>query len=116
MAGAAAESMVPSARAGDSLARHRIRRRRRDTLGALTMVFVATVMIGFVPGATMAWYLSAVSGVVLVAYLCQLVHLRRVAEERELKLHYLRPTGAARIPPMASGRYAHPAYRAVASR
>src|SRR5580704_13519531 len=40
---------------GDSLGRHLARQRRRTTLGVLTMVFVGTGLIGFVPGAGAAW-------------------------------------------------------------
>ena len=75
----------------DPVARHLVRRRRRDTLGVLVAVFVVTMMIGFVPGAAAAWVVTALSGVALVAYVALLVRLRRMAEEREQKLHYLRP-------------------------
>ena len=67
------------------------RQRRRDTLGVLTLVVLASFLIGFVPGASVAWAATGVFGIALLAYVAQLVHLRRVAEERERKLHYLRP-------------------------
>ena len=67
----------------DPLARHLIRRRRRDTLGVLACVFVVSMMIGFVPGASAVWVVTALSGVALAAYVALLVHLRRMAAERE---------------------------------
>ena len=82
----------------------------------LTLVFVVTVVAGFIPGATVVWALSLVSGVALAAYVALLVRLRQRAEERERKLHYLRPgatnprTGGLAI----GGRYAHPSHQAVA--
>ncbi len=120
-------------RAQDAYARQRARRRRRDTLGVLTMVFASTVLIGFVPGASAAWVLSAVSGVALAAYVALLVRMRQAAEERERKLHYLRPGGSADVgsrgghvpdrengpygtgdlPVRVSGRYAHPSNQAA---
>jgi len=108
---------------GDSAARHLARRRRRDTLGILAMVFVASGMLGFVPGASAVWSVTAVSGVALMAYVALLVRLRQQAEERERKLHYLEPgtsgtTGGSpstRVPSYMSGRYAHPSNQAVAA-
>ncbi len=75
----------------DMAARRLTRQRRRDTLGVLTLVVLASFLIGFVPGASVAWAATGVFGIALLAYVAQLVHLRRVAEERERKLHYLRP-------------------------
>ena len=108
----------------DSLSRQQVRRRRRDTLGVITMVFLGTMMIGFVPGAAVVWVLTALSGMVLVAYVALLANLRRRAEERERKLRYLRPdgsgvgdaSGSSRAAPYSSGRYAHPSNGAVAAR
>ncbi len=57
----------------------------------LALVFVTTVLIGFIPGATAAWALTLVSGLALAAYVALLVRMRQMAEERERKLHYLRP-------------------------
>jgi hypothetical protein len=100
-----------------------VRKRRRDTLGVMAAIFSGTILIGFVPGASAAWILTALSGVALAAYVTVLVQLRRTAEERERKLHYLRPEGLGepgsnvRPPPVAmSGRYAHPSNQAVAAR
>ena len=106
---------------GDSPSRHLARRRRRDTLGILAVVFVGSGLIGFVPGAGALWTVTAVSGLALVAYVALLVHLRRMAEERERKLHYLKPRaggdqepgGAVRPSVYMSGRYAHPSNQAA---
>jgi len=122
--GDALEPFVSAGRVYDSLTRQQIRRRRRDALGVITMVFLGTMMIGFVPGAAVVWVLTALSGMVMVAYVGLLVNLRRRADERERKLHYLRPDGSGvedgagsyRVAPYSSGRYAHPSNGAVAAR
>ena len=110
-------------RAHDSASRQLARRRRRDTLGVLAAVFVGSTLIGGVTEAPMMWALCALSGAALVAYVVLLVHLRRMAEEREHKLHYLRPdvqggpgTGRVTGSPYMSGRYAHPSNQAVVAR
>jgi len=111
---------------GDPAARHLARRRRRDTLGILAMVFVTSGMLGLVPGARAVWSVTAVSGLALVAYVALLVHLRQKAGERERKLHYLEPGtaptagGGGRgravpVPSYMSGRYAHPSNQAAAA-
>lgn len=116
--------------APDASARHQVRRRRRDALGVLAMVFMVTVMIGFVPGAGVAWVFSMLSGMALAGYVALLVRLRQRAEERERKLHYLSPAAAhgslatpevprglpmgVGLPVYMSGRYAHPSNQAVA--
>lgn len=118
----AAFTLAP-ARMDDSLARHRLRRRRRDILGLLAAIFVGTMMIGLMPGAGVVWILTALSGMALVAYVSLLVHLRKMAEEREGKLRDLSPgsrgglelAGNVRVPITMSGRYAHPANQAVAA-
>jgi len=99
-----------------------VRKRRRDTLGVMTAVFATTLVIGFVPGASAVWILTALSGMAVAAYVALLVHLRRMAEERERKLHYLRPqglldpgSGAPQAPVAMSGRYAHPSNQAAAA-
>ena len=122
--GDALQTFVSPGRVYDSLSRQQVRRRRRDTLGVITMVFLGTMMIGFVPGAAVVWVLTALSGMVLVAYVALLANLRRRAEERERKLRYLRPdgsgvgdaSGSSRAAPYSSGRYAHPSNGAVAAR
>ncbi len=92
----------------------------------LVLTFACSLFLGMIPGAGLLWVVSAVSAVAIIAYVAVLVHLRSVAEEREGKLHYLRPEpeyGAG----VASGayqdgdryqdaRYGHPAGRSVAAR
>jgi hypothetical protein len=110
-------------RPADIVAHRQTLRRRRDTLGVLLLVFVVTLMIGFVPGAAAAWVVAALSGTATAAYVAMLVQLRRAAEEREQKLRYLRPgppaaglpEGATRVPVYMSGRYAHPSNQAAAA-
>jgi hypothetical protein len=113
-----------SGRTVDPLARQLVRRRRRDTLGVLAAVFVGTMMIGFVPGAGAIWMVTALSGIALAGYVALLVRLRRLSEEREQKLRYLRPAatgsigadGVSGAPVTTSGRYAHPSNQAVLAR
>jgi hypothetical protein len=78
----------------DAMSRRLARRRRRDTLGVLILATLASFMIGFLPGASVAWVATAIFGVALAAYVALLVRLRRLAEERERKLLYLRPPDA----------------------
>ena len=115
---------VPSPRGIDNLAREEARRRRRDTLSVLAVVFVATLLLGVVTGATVMWALCAFDGVALVAYVTMMVHLRHMAVERERKLRYLEPRagadarrGRAGGPAThVSGRYAHPSNQQAVAR
>jgi hypothetical protein len=114
--------VLPS-RPPDAPDRHLVRRRRRDTLAVLTGAFVTTLLLGLLPGAHAAWVVSALAGVALVAYVALLVRLRKLAEERGRKLHYLRDEGP---PPIfgrgvdqeaaLAGRFAHPSHQAWAAR
>jgi hypothetical protein len=105
----------------DAAARAGTRRRRRDALGVLSLVFVVTLLIGCIPGAAVVWALTLVSGLALVAYVSLLVRMRRMAEERGRKLHYLRPPvddpgrPGGDLPVRISGRYAHPSNQAAAA-
>jgi hypothetical protein len=107
-------------RAAESSTRAQARRRRRDTLSVLCAVFGVTVLAGVVTGSSAAWAMAGLDGVALVGYVALVVHLRRMALERELKLRYLdpnagRPARADGPPSYISGRYAHPSsQRAVA--
>ena len=118
----------------DPEARRLARRRRRDTLMVLVLVTGLTLLIGCIPEVRMAWIVTAISSVALAAYVSMLIHMRSMADERERKLHYLRPDVAARdegsgyddgvgYPDPASpeemqayeaSRYDHPARQAVA--
>jgi len=119
--GAPATTLDGGAR-GESFARTRARRRRRDTLSVLAAVFVLTLLAGAVTGASAVLALCALDGVALVAYVALLVHLRRMAVEREHKLHYLdgrdspRRARAGGPPTHVSGRYAHPSNQQAVAR
>ena len=108
-------------RVAESAARARSRRRRRDTLTVLGAVFAVTLLAGVVTGSTAAWAMAGLDGVALAGYVALLVHLRRMALEREHKLRYLDPVVArpARIdgpPTYVSGRYAHPSSQQAIAR
>jgi hypothetical protein len=97
----------------ESSTRARARRRRRDTLAVLAAVFGVTVLAGLVTGSSVAWAVAGLDGVALAGYVALLVHLRRMALEREHKLRYLdpyaaRPPRVDGLPTHVSGRYAHP--------
>ncbi|MGA8726795.1 MAG: hypothetical protein WB565_17310 [Acidimicrobiales bacterium] len=103
----------------DPFARQLARRRRRDTLGVLAAVFFLTMLAGFIPGASVLWTLTAVSGLALTAYVVLLVQIRRRADERERKLRYLDPWVdeiTVSYPDEVSGRDAHPARGAASAR
>ncbi len=109
------------ARGPDAFARAQARRRRRDTLTVLAAVFVVTLLVALVTGSTLVLAMVVLDGVALAAYVGVLVHLRRMASERELKLHYLDPLAArpARTVPQRtymSGRYAHPSNQQAVAR
>jgi len=116
------ESRGPGPRGIDTLAREEARRRRRATLSVLAVVFVATLVFGVVSGATIMWALCAFDGVALLAYVTLMVHLRRMAVERERKLRYLEPRADARRvraggpATHVSGRYAHPSNQQAVAR
>ena len=57
-------------------------------------VFGVTLLAGIVTGSSAAWAVAGLDGVALAAYVVLLVHLRRLAVEREQKLHYLDPVAA----------------------
>jgi hypothetical protein len=109
----------------DAFSRQVARKRRRATLMVLVLTFACSVFLGMIPAARLLWVASAISAVAIVAYVAVLVHLRSVAEERELKLHYLRPEPEDRAGGSAGGyqdddhhrdaRYGHPARRTVAA-
>jgi len=99
------------------------RRRRRDTLTVLALVFTLTLVIGSIPGARSAWVVTAIAAVALAAYVAMLAHMQNMASEGERKLRYLRPEtgqGVTRDEYLAmagmqygDSRYGHPAGRAV---
>jgi hypothetical protein len=106
----------------DAFTRSQARRRRRDTLSVLGVVFVTTLVFGIVTGTTAIWVICAIDTVALAAYVTLLVQLRRTAMERERKLRYLEPRpeagriGAGGPVTHVSGRYAHPSNQQAAAR
>ncbi len=76
-------------RLADGYARGVARRRRRDTLAVLTSLVVVSLTVGFLPGASSAWIVTAISAAATAVYVTLLVRLRQQAEERERKLRYL---------------------------
>jgi membrane protein YdbS with pleckstrin-like domain len=120
-----AEVAQDSYRVSDAFSRQVARKRRRDTLMVLVLTFAFSLFIGMIPATRMLWVVTAISGVAMVAYVALLVHLRGVAEERERKLHYLRPepeygtgvlTGGLRDDDAyRDARYGHPVGRSVAA-
>jgi hypothetical protein len=78
-------------------------------------------MAGLVTGSSFVWAVVALDAVALGAYVGLLVHLRRRAQEREMKLHYLepradRPEPIGGLPTYVSGRYAHPSNQQAIAR
>ena len=118
---AAPPSVVAASRVPDALSRSQARRRRQDTLTILGAVFIVTVMAALVTGSSFVWALVVLDGMALAAYLGILVHLRRMASEREKKLHYLdpldeRPTRVGGQRTYMSGRFAHPSNQQAVAR
>jgi hypothetical protein len=110
-------------RSANPEARLLARRRRRDTLTVLALVFTLTLVIGSIPGARPAWVVTAFAAAALAAYVAMLAHMQNVMSEGERKLRYLRPeTGQSmsrdEYLAMAGmqyedSRYGHPAGRAA---
>ncbi len=106
----------------DGSARGQARRRRRDTLVVLAGAFVLALLLAVVTGMTALWALCALDAAALGAYVALLVHLRRLAMEREHKLHYLDARDDPRrvlrggLPTQVSGRYAHPSNQQAIAR
>lgn len=99
--------------------RQHVRRRRRDTLAILTLVFLTTFLLGILLGATTAWAVCGLVGAALAAYVALLVRLQKVTEERTRKLRYLGDGYAEAVPGGArwrSARFTHPAYQVSAAR
>lgn len=114
-------SVVAASRVPDALSRAQARRRRQDTLTILAAVFIVTLMAAIVIGSSFVWALVVLDGLALAAYVGVLVHLRRMALEREMKLHYLdplaeRPNRMGEQRTYVSGRYAHPSSQQAAAR
>ena len=109
-------------RVSDAYTRQLARKRRRDTLMVLVLTCACSLFLGMIPATRMLWVVSVVSAAAIVAYVAVLVHLRGVAEERDRKLHYLRPqpeygvSGYQDDDRYQDAQYGHPADRSVAAR
>jgi len=119
--GAAPLSVVAASRVPDALSRAQARRRRQDTLTILGAVFIVSVMAALLTGSSFVWAVVAIDGVALAVYVGILVRLRRMASEREMKLHYLdplveRPTRSGEQRTYIGGRYAHPSNQQAIAR
>jgi len=112
---------APGSRVPAVLSPAQARRRRQDTLTILGAVFIVTLLAGLLTGSSLVWAVVGLDGMALAAYLGILVHLRRLASEREMKLHYLdpsveRPTRVGGQRTYMSGRYAHPSNQQAVAR
>jgi len=72
-----------------ALRRRATQRRRRDVFCSLVVGTAGSLLVGFVPGLSVLWYLTAVLAVALGLYVALLLRLRGVAAEREMKLRFL---------------------------
>jgi hypothetical protein len=106
----------------EGFARHQARRRRRDTLAVLVAVFLTALVFAAVSGATALWAVCIADAIALAGYVTLLVHMQRLALERERKLHYLDARDGGRaarmggLPTQVSGRYAHPSNQQAVAR
>jgi hypothetical protein len=94
---AAARAATP-----EVMRRRASQRRRRDILFSLIGLTGLSGIVGFVPGLSAVWLVTAVVGLALALYVVLLVNMRNRAAEREMKLRFL-PGGAGR-----DGRHGEP--------
>ena len=64
-------------------------RRRRNVLVGLVVAVAATGLLGVVPALRPTLFVTIIGAMLLVSYIGLLVYSRRLAVEREAKLHYL---------------------------
>ena len=85
----------------DPYFRHEACRRRRNVLVGLLVVVATTGMLGVVPALRPTLFVTIIGAMLLVSYIGLLVYSRRLAVEREAKLHHLperfEPDAAAAI-------------------
>jgi hypothetical protein len=86
---AAVRAMSP-----DAVRRRSSQRRRRDILFSLVGLTGLSAIIGFVPGLSVLWLVTAVVGVLLAFYVGLLLHMRNRSAERDMKVHFLPARGA----------------------
>ena len=88
--------------------RHSAQRRRRDILFSLVTLTGLSAIVGFVPGLSAVWLVTAVVGVATVLYVTLLVHMRNQAAEREMKVRFLPRPGSGVGVGVDGGRQAEP--------
>lgn len=64
-------------------------RRRRDALMVFAVAALGTLVLAVVVGSTLMWMVNLVATGLLVAYVGLLISIRRRADERRAKVHFL---------------------------
>lgn len=67
----------------------RAQRRRRDVLLVLGVGVLSSLLLAVIAGNTLFWFVQLFADAMLAAYVVLLVRMKRVAEERRAKVHYL---------------------------
>jgi len=96
----------PMSLASAAARRRRVQKRRREVFYSLVAGVAGSAALGFLPGLSVMWGLSALLAAVLALYVVVLVQLRAAGLERSQKVRFL-PTASAT--PRSVGR-AFPAY------
>lgn len=84
-----AGTMEPSVRAEGLPMSPIAQRRRRDALLVIGGAVLATLLLAVVTGSMIAWAVQLFTDVAFAAYVVALVAIRRRAEERQAKVHFL---------------------------
>jgi hypothetical protein len=98
----------PMSLASAAARRRRVQKRRREVFYSLVAGVVGAAILGFLPGLSVMWGLSALLAVVLALYVVVLVQLRAVGRERSQKVRFLTPPAAPRAGGRAFPGYAEP--------
>jgi hypothetical protein len=75
--------------AGGTSRRRQVRKRRRDVFYGLVASIAGAVVLGFLPGLSVMWWLAALLVMVLALYVVVLAQLQAVTTERAHKVRYL---------------------------
>jgi hypothetical protein len=67
----------------------RSQRRRRDVLLVLGVGVLSSLLLALVAGNSLFWFVQLFADVLLVSYVALLVRIKRTADERRAKVHYL---------------------------
>jgi len=87
--------------------RRRVQKRRRDVFYGLSAGMAGSAVLGFLPGLTVMWGLSALLLVALALYVVILVQLKALAVERASRIERAQKV---RYLPTAAAMHAEPAY------